>query len=66
MIEFMYVKFDEKTNFGVKKDNFIISENINATNMSQIIIVENIQNAPTTQDAPTIIDKIHVIILTSY
>jgi hypothetical protein len=47
----VHVKFDETTNFGAKKDYSIIgdgAENINVTNESIAIIVEDVQEPPTT------------------
>jgi hypothetical protein len=60
MMEFVYVKFDETTNFKAEKDHSIVvdgAENINAINESKTIIVEDVQEPLTTQDAPTIVDE---------
>jgi hypothetical protein len=51
IIESVHFKFDEITNFRVEKDHSIIgngAENINAINKSHAIIVEDVQESPTT------------------
>jgi hypothetical protein len=56
----MHVKFDEITNIGGEKDKSIVCdrvEGINAINESEAIIIEDVQDAPTTLDAPIINDE---------
>jgi hypothetical protein len=69
MVESIHAKFDETTNFEVKKDHSIISDgakNINVTNENQATIIKDVQETPTTQDVPTTMDGEYIINTTPY
>jgi hypothetical protein len=59
VIESVYVKFDESTNFWIEKGHSIIGEevqSINSTHEGQAIEIEEIQEPPTIHDAPTTVE----------
>jgi hypothetical protein len=67
VIESVHVKFDEFINIGVEKGLSIIgdgAEDINALNDNQAIIVEDIQEHSTSQDASTTMNGEQVIEIT--
>jgi hypothetical protein len=64
VVESVHVKFDETINIGAEKGPFIVgdrAEDINALNDNQAIIVENVQEPPTSQEAPTTMNEEQVI-----
>jgi hypothetical protein len=64
MIKFVHVKFDETINIGAEKGPSIVgdgAEDINALNNNQAIIVEDVQEPPTSQEAPTTMNGEQVI-----
>jgi hypothetical protein len=64
VVESVYVKFDETIDIGAEKGPSIIgdkAEDINALNDNQTIIVKNVQEPSTSQEAPTTMNEEQVI-----
>jgi hypothetical protein len=56
VVESVHVKFDESINIGAEKGSSIVgdgSEDINALNDNQVIIIKNVQEPSTSQEAST-------------
>jgi hypothetical protein len=56
VVEYVHIKFDESINIGAEKGPSIVGDeakNINALNDNQAIIVEDVQEPPTSQEVPT-------------
>jgi hypothetical protein len=64
VVESVHVKVDETINIRAEKGPSIVgdgAEDINALNDNQAIIVEDVQEPPTSQEAPTTINEEQVI-----
>jgi hypothetical protein len=60
MVESVHVKFDEYINIGAEKGSSIVgdgAEDINALNDNQVIIVEDVQEHSTSQEASTTMNE---------
>jgi hypothetical protein len=60
VIESVHVKFDEAIKIGAEKGSSIVgdgAEDINALNDNQVIIVENVQEPSTSQEASTTMNR---------
>jgi hypothetical protein len=60
VVESVHVKFDEAIKIGAEKGSSIVgdgAEDINALNDNQVIIVENVQEPSTSQEASTAMNR---------